>query len=171
MRILYVDCFSGISGDMVVGALADLGVTPSTFEWELSKIELEELHLHFDRQTRWGIAGVKFDVHSGSTHQDGEAHVLEQHQYHRHETDQDSKYAHRHDECHHHDHHHDATAGPDLPNPANDGLEPKSFSGIKALILKSELSDFVKKRTISIFQRIAEAEGKIHGTPAAEVRF
>ena len=65
MRILYLDCFSGISGDMTVGALADLGITPSTFEWELSKLNLGDCHLHFERQTRGGISGVKFDVHSG----------------------------------------------------------------------------------------------------------
>ena len=68
MRILYLDCFSGISGDMMVGALADLGITPSTFEWELSKLELGHHHLHFERQTRGGISGVKFDVHAGETH-------------------------------------------------------------------------------------------------------
>ena len=68
MRILYVDCFSGISGDMMVGALADLGINPSTFEWELSKLELGDHHLHFERQTRGGIAGVKFGIHPGATH-------------------------------------------------------------------------------------------------------
>ena len=68
MRILYLDCFSGISGDMMVGALADLGITPSTFEWELSKLELGDYHLHFERQTRGGISGVKFEVHAGATH-------------------------------------------------------------------------------------------------------
>ena len=68
MRILYLDCFSGISGDMTVGALTDLGITPSTFEWELSKLDLGDCHLHFERQTRGGISGVKFDVHAGATH-------------------------------------------------------------------------------------------------------
>jgi hypothetical protein len=68
MRILYVDCFSGISGDMMVGALADLGINPSTFEWELSKLELGDCHLHFERQTREGISGVKFGIHAGATH-------------------------------------------------------------------------------------------------------
>src|ERR1700722_11224216 len=68
MRILYLDCFSGISGDMTVGALTDLGITPSTFEWELSKLDLGDCHLHFERQTRAGISGIKFDVHSGDTH-------------------------------------------------------------------------------------------------------
>jgi pyridinium-3,5-bisthiocarboxylic acid mononucleotide nickel chelatase len=74
MRILYLDCFSGISGDMMVGALADLGVTPSTFEWELSNLDIGDFHLHFERQTRRGIAGVKFGVHAGATHIDDEEH-------------------------------------------------------------------------------------------------
>lgn len=68
MRILYFDCFSGISGDMTVGALCDLGVSPSTFEWELSKLELGDYHLHFGREKRQHISGVKFGVHEGATH-------------------------------------------------------------------------------------------------------
>ena len=67
MPILYLDCFSGISGDMMVGALADLGISPSAFEWELGKLEIEDYHLHFARQERRGIAGVKFDVHTDSS--------------------------------------------------------------------------------------------------------
>lgn len=70
MRILLLDCFSGISGDMTVGALCDLGVSPSALEWELSKLELEDHHLHFGREMRQNIAGVKFGVHGGSTHHD-----------------------------------------------------------------------------------------------------
>src|SRR5438876_744758 len=77
MRILYLDCFSGISGDMAVGALADLGVAPSAFEWELAKLDLGDSHLHFERQIRGGISGIKFDVHPGATHdvlQDNDHH-------------------------------------------------------------------------------------------------
>src|SRR3982074_3194429 len=82
MRILYVDCFSGISGDMMVGALAEVGVTPSTFEWELSKMDLGDFHLHFERQTRCGIAGIKFDVYSGSIHVEGLPHSHHQDEAH-----------------------------------------------------------------------------------------
>lgn len=90
MRILYVDCFSGISGDMMVGALADLGINPSTFEWELSKLELGDCHLHFERQTRGGISGVKFGIHAGAKHvEDGpESCRSEPHHAHSHASSQ-----------------------------------------------------------------------------------
>ncbi len=68
MRILFLDTFSGISGDMTVGALCDLGVQPSTFEWELSKLDLGDWHLHFERKIRQNVAGVKFSVHGGAVH-------------------------------------------------------------------------------------------------------
>jgi uncharacterized protein (TIGR00299 family) protein len=59
-RSLYLDCFSGISGDMTVGALCDLGVAPATIEAELRKLSLGETRLAFERQTRRGISGIKF---------------------------------------------------------------------------------------------------------------
>ncbi len=62
-RILYLDCFSGISGDMTVGALCDLGVEPGKLEAELGKLSLGEMELRFERQSRQGINGVKFSVH------------------------------------------------------------------------------------------------------------
>jgi pyridinium-3,5-bisthiocarboxylic acid mononucleotide nickel chelatase len=130
MQILYLDCFSGISGDMTVGALADLGVNPSTLEWELSKIDLGDCHLHFERQTRGGIAGVKFDVHAGALHV----------------SNQD-----------------------DNPNP----LAPHhhGLTEIRRSIKESELSGFVKEHAISIFERIGEAEAKVHGVSLDSVQF
>src|SRR6476659_7887278 len=115
MRILYLDCFSGISGDMMVGALADLGITPSTFEWELSKLELGDYHLHFERQARGGISGVKFEVHAGATHADAqlEAGPTESHHHahsegHENDLDKDEQRAH---ECPAHGHIHQKQGG------------------------------------------------------------
>ena len=62
-RLLYLDCFSGISGDMAVGALCDLGVEPAKLEEELRKLSLGETSFDFARQSRQGISGVKFSVH------------------------------------------------------------------------------------------------------------
>ncbi|MGI8955916.1 MAG: LarC family nickel insertion protein, partial [Chthoniobacterales bacterium] len=61
-RLLYLDCLSGISGDMTVGALCDLGVEPETIRAELNKLSLGEVHFGFERQSRQGISGTKFLV-------------------------------------------------------------------------------------------------------------
>src|SRR5687768_10830188 len=64
MKTLYLDIFSGISGDMFIGAMIDLGVAPDRLETELRKLRLEEYRLHIARATRSHIEGVKFDVHT-----------------------------------------------------------------------------------------------------------
>jgi pyridinium-3,5-bisthiocarboxylic acid mononucleotide nickel chelatase len=173
MRILYVDCFSGISGDMVVGALADLGVTPSTLEWELSKMDLGDFHLHFERQTRRGIAGIKFDVHSGSTHVEsgphshqGEAHHKEHHDHSR----RLEEHPHEHS-THSHHYGHGKQDEYDKHSAHDEGPYAKGLSNIRDLIQKSELSNFVKEHAVSIFERIGKAEAKIHGSPIEEVYF
>ena len=63
MKTLYLDIFSGISGDMFIGALLDLGVDFKQFERELAKLGLDEYHLHVSRQQRSHVVGTKFDVH------------------------------------------------------------------------------------------------------------
>jgi Uncharacterized conserved protein len=68
MQILWLDCRSEFTGEALVGALADLGVSPSIFEWELSGVELGDFHLHFDREETEGIRAVRFGVHGGILH-------------------------------------------------------------------------------------------------------
>ncbi|MEI7958597.1 MAG: nickel pincer cofactor biosynthesis protein LarC [Verrucomicrobiota bacterium] len=144
MRVLFLDCISGISGDMTVGALCDLGVKPSAFEWELSKVEIGDFHMHWERQQRQAIEGVKFGIHEGATHQ------------------------HDHGHGHHHHHHHDH--GHEHAHEA-DHVHGRTHAQIRALIEASDLSPFVKKHALSIFHRVAVAEGKIHGQPAEDVAF
>jgi pyridinium-3,5-bisthiocarboxylic acid mononucleotide nickel chelatase len=169
MRILYVDCFSGISGDMMVGALADLGVTPSTFEWELTKLDLGDYHLHFERQTRGGISGVKFDVHAGATHIDPSPDTPSpesEHAGHSHHSD---------GHAHEHEHHLHGCAESGLTDigkgAQHERSASRSFSGIRQLLQTSELSDSVKRRAEAVFRRIGDAESKIHGVSIEEVQF
>jgi pyridinium-3,5-bisthiocarboxylic acid mononucleotide nickel chelatase len=171
MRILYLDCFSGISGDMTVGALTDLGITPSTFEWELSKLSLEDCHLHFERQTRGGIAGIKFDVHSGATHEasPGETHLPPETGHAPADTGDPHDHPHHDHGYHHHEHHHHEHQGHD--HHGHQSQSSRSYSEIRALIERSELSDFVKEHAASIFHRIGKAESKIHGASIEEVQF
>ena len=132
MRILYFDCFSGISGDMTVGALRDLGVEEDVFFKAIAALGLgDEIHAHFHRAARQNISGVKFDVH-----------------------------AHGHDSHHSHEHHH-----------GHGHAHGRNYRDIRLLLEKSALDPEVKSRALSVFHRIAVAEGKIHGVPAAEVEF
>lgn len=173
MKVLYLDCFSGISGDMTVGALCDLGVKPSTFEWELSKLELGAFHMHFERAKRKTVEGMKFGIHEGATHVHEEAahdhehgHAHEEGGEHEHAHGHEHGHAHEHGHSHSHEHEEQASAGGHHAH-----IHGRSHREIRELIVHSELSDFVKKHALGIFQRIAIAEGKIHGMPPEEVTF
>jgi hypothetical protein len=145
MKTLYLDLFSGIAGDMFIGALLDLGVDPSLLETELKKLNLDGYHLHASRQQRAAISGVKFDVHLAHIHANAPAHAQRAHE-HPHE------HPHERPDEHSHDH-------------------SRNFTEIKGLISQSKLSAWVKRKSIGVFARIAEAEGKIHGLPPDEVHF
>ena len=162
---------------MLVGALTDLGVAPSVFEWELTKINLEDHHLHFERQTRKGIAGVKFGVHAGTVH----VHTEDDHSHHddHHHGVHDHHDHHDHHHEHHHHHHHGDTGS--HPGSTSDKgsdeqvLDPtdvhRTYRDIVQLINESDLSDFTKKHSLGVFQRLAVAEAKIHGCPVDDVQF
>jgi len=62
MRILYYDCFAGISGDMNLGALIDLGVDAEYLKVELGKLNIEGFHLNVEKDIRRGISGTKATV-------------------------------------------------------------------------------------------------------------
>ena len=156
MKVLYLDIFSGISGDMFLGALLDLGVDAHQFEHELEKLGVDGFHLHISRQEKSGIAGVKFDVHLANDHGHDHEHEHE-HAHSHHHHDHDHGHSHEREHKHEHKHHHHA--------------ENRTFTEIKQLISQSPLSDWVKKKSIAVFQRIADAEGRIHGKPPEQVHF
>jgi pyridinium-3,5-bisthiocarboxylic acid mononucleotide nickel chelatase len=62
-RVLYFDCFSGISGDMALGALIDAGLPVDALKRALGSLALGDAHIHVDRVLRSGIAAAKFSVH------------------------------------------------------------------------------------------------------------
>lgn len=62
MRVLYFDCFSGISGDMTLGALIDLGIDVELFRRELNKLGLTGYKISFQKKTQFGISGTDVDV-------------------------------------------------------------------------------------------------------------
>ena len=130
MNTLYLDVFSGLSGDMFLGAMLDLGLGLDHLERELAKLGVEGYHLRASRAKRFQIEGTKFDVHLGRPHE------------------------HAHERQHEHEH-----------------APARAYSDIRRLIAGSGLSEWVKTKATAVFERLAVAEGKIHGLPADQVHF
>src|SRR5215471_518779 len=95
-RTLYLDCFAGASGDMLLGAMLDCGLDFETLRNELRKLGVEGYELSLTRVDRSGISAAKFDVHLT-----GDAHSLSHEQRHEHE------HHHEQDDEHSHSHHHE----------------------------------------------------------------
>lgn len=68
MKVAYLDCFSGIAGDMLVGALLDAGLPFETLNSEIAKLGLKEVTLSAEPCKRKGIAGTDFKVTVGHDH-------------------------------------------------------------------------------------------------------
>lgn len=158
MRILYFDCFSGISGDMTVAALRDLGVGEEVFHGAIASLGLgDEIHAHFSRGTRQNIAGVKFDVHEHQGRSEVGGRRAEGIEVtHAHGRGHHSHEGHSHPHGHHHGEGH---------------VHGRNYREIREMLEKSPLVEGVKTRALAVFHRIAVAEGRIHGIPAEDVGF
>ena len=98
-RYLYLECGSGISGDMTVGALLDLGASRKVLEDALQSLGIGGYHLHFGRTKKCGIDAYDFDVH------------LEEGHEHSHDHEHDHAHDHSHDHTHDHGHEHNHEGG------------------------------------------------------------
>jgi len=117
MTLCYLDCFSGISGDMLLGALVDAGLPTARLEADLRKLKLEGWTLSTERVRRGELAATKLNFQVKETH------------------------------------HH------------------RTWKTIRELIQGSGLSETVRERAVSIFRRLAEVEGAVHGVTPDDVHF
>lgn len=156
MKILYYDCFSGISGDMNLAAMVDLGVDQKYLLNELKKLKVEGYSISFVVDQRKGITGTRADV------------LLADEHTHNH-------FGHEH--SHEHNHSHDQKQTSFSFNNLKAVFQPhahthdRNFTNICQMIWESTLNENVKNISIEIFRKIAVAEGHIHGKPLDEVHF
>lgn len=160
MRIAYINCFSGIAGDMTVAALLDAGLDFGHLREELAKLGLEpEYRLRRSTVMRHSIAATKFDVlhPDADTPIDGGQSSAKHDHNHSHDHGQTSAHA---DAGHHHGDSHAHSHGPH-----------RGLSDVSAVIERARLSPAVTERAIAIFTRLAEAEAAMHNSTPDKVHF
>ena len=155
---LYFECNSGISGDMTVAALLDLGADREQLEQGLRSLHLPGYHLHIGRASKCGVDACDFDVHlEDGAHEHSCAHEHPHDQSHPHDHDHPHDYSHPHEPGHSHEHSH---------SHAHRGMPE-----IREIIGHSGISEGAKRLALQIFEALALAESKAHNLPVDEVHF
>jgi len=161
MKTLYFDCFSGISGDMTIGALLDLGLGFDYLKTELRKLPVEGYELQMSRVTRSNLSAMKFDVVM-----EGE----EKHEHHDHDHHDHHDHEHHHvEQDHHHEHEH--THGHSHEHGQGHAHFHRRASEILRMISDSKLRPNAKRLATEIFTKLAISEGKVHHIPPEDVEF
>lgn len=147
-KTLYLECYSGISGDMTVGALLDLGADQRLLEEQLRSLPVSGFEIEISRVKKSGLDACDFRVILDKEHEN-------------HDHDNEYLYGHGHKHEHEHHHHHAHT---------HDHIH-RGLPEIREIILHSGITERAKKTALAIFQVLAEAEAKAHGTSIDEVHF
>lgn len=149
-KTLYLECYSGISGDMTVAALLDLGADREVLKESLKSLPVGGFRTEITRVKKSGLDACDFSV------------ILEQDNH-----DHDMEYLHGSEKSYtgHHEHHHGHTHSHEHPH------EHRGMKEITEIIQKSEMTARAKKMAMRVFDILAQAESKAHGVPVEEVHF
>jgi pyridinium-3,5-bisthiocarboxylic acid mononucleotide nickel chelatase len=170
MRIAYLECFSGMSGDMFLGALVDAGVPVKTLEDTVAALDVGA-RLAVSRVRRRGISATKVDVYVGD-----EKDLPGEEYWARKIEDAASERGHsrlKHEHGHPHEHH-DHPHKTETSGTAVGLSQPSQSRGlpeIRAIISKAAISETSKKTAIAMFEALGAAEAKIHNLPIEQVHF
>ncbi len=192
-RTLYLDCQSGISGDMVVGALLDAGADEAGLRKALDSLGVDGFQVKVTRRTVSSLDVCDFDVVLDAEH-DGHDHDMEwlygnlehdedHHHGHDHDHHHEHEHGHGHEHDHHHEHEHEHEHHHDHDHDHHhDGHhhhhhghahhhEHRGPAEVKAIIDAGTLTPRTRELAHRIFDIIAVAEAKSHGVPLSEVHF
>lgn len=152
-NILYLECYSGISGDMTVGALLDLGADPDVLKEQLESLPVDGFEIRISRVKKSGLDACDFSVILDKEHEnhDHDNEYLYGHHGHIHN--------HGHIDNHGHTHNHEHTH------------EHRGILEIQNIIQNSGISDRAKQIASNVFMILAQAEAKAHGTAIEQVHF
>ena len=145
MNTLYFDCSSGISGNMVLGALLEIVGDENYLSEELKKLNVNGYKLQISKKVKNGITGTYVDVVVDGKDEYGHIHHLEEREH-----EQDHEHNH-HDHEYHHEH--------------------RNLKDVNEIIDNSSLKGDVKDLAKRIFLRVAKAESKVHNKSLEEVHF
>jgi len=149
MKAIYFDCFSGISGDMALGALLDLGIDKELFMGELDRLNLAGYDILISKVCKYGITGTDVQIVVNEEYGDFQEKV--------------KKHENR---AHEHAHNHSGAGGGHVRRHA-----ASSLKSIETLIYAGDLKQSVKDLSKKIFREIARAEAKVHGMDINEIHF
>lgn len=154
-KILYLECESGISGDMTVAALLDLGADQAVLEQALDSLLITGFQTVIRQVKKSGLLMCDFDVVLDKEHEN-------------HDHDMEYLHGHNHEHGHHHgrEHLHEKAESHTHKEHQHRGL-----SDILHIIEHAELTANVKKTAKKIFEILAQAEAKAHGVPLEQVHF
>ena len=171
MRIAYLDCFAGISGDMFLGALLDAGVPPQILHDTVAALGLNAT-LRIEKVDRSGISATKAHVFEGESLAEGHSHSHEatpQQQASSAVYTQQPQTQHLHKTGHAHTHDHEPHTHDDSPTHTH--VHGRSLSAIRTLIQAAPLAEAVKQTAIRTFELLGHSEAKIHNVPVDDIHF
>ena len=154
-KILYLECESGISGDMTVAALLDLGADQAVLEQALDSLLVTGFQTVVRQVKKAGLLMCDFDVVLDKEHEN-------------HDHDMEYLHGHNHEHGHHHgkEHLHEKVESHTQKEHQHRGL-----SDILHIIEHAKLTANAKKTARKIFEILAQAEAKAHGVPLEQVHF
>lgn len=164
MKTLYFECNMGAAGDMISASLLELLEDPKKALEELNAIGLKNVRFEAHTESKCGIYGTHMHVYVNEEEEKAEDYHDHEHSP-DHEHCHDHEHSHDHEHCHGHEHHHDHEHTHDHHH------HHSSLADIEEIIEGLQVSDWVKKNAVAIYEEIAKAEAHAHQQHMHDIHF